>query len=1074
MAKKIRCPACDAVFARPAAGSTARCPECSRKLKAPGGSDEDDALSPLDGAGRSKKGAGRDKPGKRRRREEPRRSVMPLAIGGGVAALVVVGLLVFGAVQLLGPGKPKKPVAGTDPLNMQVEQEFADPPKSLPPIVAAPPAPEGPREAPPPAMWNAKPDPAPPAKEPLPDTVRVPIGLAEPVFASAGGPFVIDMPYVSNSSQPRVGKAYDLRTGKSVGTFGRKTPIDEGLDKWCYSPDGRHVAGFRGGEPGRRVEVWEVDADKPVASFPLTGNLFWIDYRSADELVTICVDERQKQLQTWGALDGKPRKSLTFKYPPGFERIGGGNTGVFSPGRKQLATSLFGDLRLVDLDTCEVIGIPSQFEEGGTGAYVFSPDGATLIGYGAVRVDRESKFWFLAWDMATGRRVGQPVPQRTPPGAAYPIPGPDDGTLVFRTFNQLGPDAVPAHVVDRSGGAAVFELKYAPVRWVGTDRVLAYTPVARELTGVNPNQKREVYVAKFPREEYATKAGAMRGAAADRPAASAGDRAAVKALAPTPTAWAVPADKPPPAKLPTARWEVEHGDVCFAPAAGQVTSVFALSQSKPVLRTALYWSRYDLKTGEPLGDPIELWPWTQREGAAAVPPAELGQLPPALTPDGKRLVLRDPAHPAWGRVDVWDPKAGRILGLLPYGGSAVEWHGWTADGRLLTVGDGKLTAWEVPSGKASFEVAGNYGGRAGLSPGGAWVVVPSVGHLDVIDAATGACLGRLDGGRESARAWRSFAVSPDGRRLAGLAWTEGKPHTLRTWDLDSGKARHTVALPSIGAPPLHWYGDRHVLVGNDFVDLDLGTAVARFDMAGGLAKSVGSSPDGRLWCVGGVLKAGAFAQARVRQEAGVMASGWRRTLVACTVPDPAVVAELSGAAPAKRRVALHLGMEIAVEVSCSDPARNNQVETGVEELLKREGFKAGPGSGWKLVAKAEQHDVRVQFNAGEPYNFVPGVKGTLTLVGPAGPAGGGEVKADIGNTRSKYEKERDRSGTRDFNFQGLRPSRAFADEYWEAWIAKLDAVKWPRTLMQDDGKYAPLPAAIQLEADRPSVTGPGG
>ena len=51
--------------------------------------------------------------------------------------------------------------------------------------------------------------------------------------------------------------------------------------------------------------------------------------------------------------------------------------------------------------------------------------------------------------------------------------------------------------------------------------------------------------------------------------------------------------------------------------------------------------------------------------------------------------------------------AGRVLGLLPYGGPAVEWHGWAADGRLLTVFNyGSYLTWRLPQLSPSIDGRG--------------------------------------------------------------------------------------------------------------------------------------------------------------------------------------------------------------------------------------------------------------------------------------------------------------------------------------------------------------------------------
>jgi len=111
---------------------------------------------------------------------------------------------------------------------------------------------------------------------------------------------------------------------------------------------------------------------------------------------------------------------------------------------------------------------------------------------------------------------------------------------------------------------------------------------------------------------------------------------------------------------------------------------------------------------------------------------------------------------------------------------------------------------------------------------------------------------------------------------------------------------------------------------------------------------------------------------------------------------------------------------------------------------------------------AEQIDIPLKFNF--RIGPVPGVKGSVKLVGPDGPAGGGEIKRDVSNLTSKYEKRRDKDGNRFYDFEGENAYKCFENEYWDAWIAQLDRVPWPRAVMRADGKYAPLPVKVRLES----------
>jgi hypothetical protein len=688
-----------------------------------------------------------------------------------------------------------------------------------------------------------------------------------------------------------------------------------------------------------------------------------------------------------------------------------------------------------------------------------------LIAVDFTNDDRQRHNWLRSWNVTDGRptRPAAEIDLRNFTGGL--LPGPDSESLISANDTRNSPETPAGQVLDRSSGTPIIDLPYVPVRWVSPGRLLALSRPNYNWGIPVERRRRDLFIAAFDQKQYLAKAGDARGASALRPAATPGDRKAVKALRPEPAGWAVPADPAPPGPaVKSAAVQIEQGDVLFAPQAGQVSCVFTRTAIKPVWRLSLNWSRYDLRTGKPLGDPVELWPWTKREDKATEPPGS-NPLPPSLSGDGRRLVLRDPAHVTWGRVDVWEADAGRVLGLLPYGGPMVEWHGWAADGRLLTVGDGKLTAWDVPAGRAVFEVAGKYAGRAALSPGRAWVVVPAVGHLDVLDTATGACLGRLDNGGVPPRAWSRLAVSPDGRRLVALKWAPQQPRAVHTWDLDSGKARESIPMPPGGGWLLHWYGERHVLAGGDLVDLELHTAVATYTLPGSLAELAEGPVDGRLWCVS-VPKPAAPAQP-LMSVAPPEDGPARGALVACLAPDPAVVEVLPAAPPADPAVVFHPGMEVALDVDCGDPGRTARATAAMTDILRRDRFKVGPGSGWKIVVKGEQYDIRLPLAPGEDASAVPAVRGRVTLHAPDGTVVGGEEhRSDIARLRSKYERRASRDdppGSRRYDFEGRSPREALAEEYWDAWMTSLDKPKWPRALMRYQGRYAPLPAVVTLD-----------
>ncbi len=169
------------------------------------------------------------------------------------------------------------------------------------------------------------------------------------------------------------------------------------------------------------------------------------------------------------------------------------------------------------------------------------------------------------------------------------------------------------------------------------------------------------------------------------------------------------------------------------------------------------WQRHELQTGNSIGAPITLWPWAWNPVKRAGHP---GRLLAALSPDDRMLALRDAESP--GRLDVWTNEGNRIAGFYPAGQeSTIDWIGWDPQNRLLMLCEGLLTAWEVPAAKAIYEIDGGYSLPVNVPSGGNWLAISAETHIDLIETATGKCIGRCATGVPGTVA--DLAVSPDGR-----------------------------------------------------------------------------------------------------------------------------------------------------------------------------------------------------------------------------------------------------------------------------------------------------------------------
>ena len=189
----------------------------------------------------------------------------------------------------------------------------------------------------------------------------------------------------------------------------------------------------------------------------------------------------------------------------------------------------------------------------------------------------------------------------------------------------------------------------------------------------------------------------------------------------------------------------------------------------------------------------------------------------ALSLDGKRLAMRDPNDNS--RVDVWDQDGKRLVGIVPYDPkTTIDWLGWGKDGKLLTLGAGRLMGWEIDGARAAYEVDGNYLSPPQIAPAGAWLALTGAEHVDLIDAATGKCLGRCQTSKAKGGWYGPAVLSPDGKALvrmrngrlmdpsdprrgsyaAGFVWdtTTGKLESVLDFGTSMATGKKTITGPA--------------------------------------------------------------------------------------------------------------------------------------------------------------------------------------------------------------------------------------------------------------------------------------
>lgn len=398
---------------------------------------------------------------------------------------------------------------------------------------------------------------------------------------------------------------------------------------------------------------------------------------------------------------------------------------------------------------------------------------------------------------------------------------------------------------------------------------------------------------------------------------------------------------------PPAAWAVKPGAVPSRPAGPlpEWPDAFGVAEGA-VLTEVLAWHRYDLNTGEQIGEPIDLW-------AGAAPrdrPGRTARHTAALTGDGKQFALVDPFDRT--RVDVWDSGGQRLLGLRPYHDAPILWIGWSSGGKLLTADSERLSGWDGRTGVAAFEIEGQFD-EFTLAPGAEWVMVTTrARHLYFVDASTGHCLGHVP----ASRTCPQHTLSPDGKTLLQL----GSGTNMQVWDLQTGQRTGdsetplvpwTLALPDRpgqnGKPPagpvpdteprepglrLWWIGSRRVLcpsrgagdepVRHHLYDLDMHTHTYRYDTT---VPTLRTDARGRVW-----------------MSRRIFDTGRQMTWEVWVAPPSADAAALN------RPVPFRPGSTVRVEVAMADyRAIGLKVAERVATALQGRGFEIGKG-GWVL------------------------------------------------------------------------------------------------------------------------------
>lgn len=437
--------------------------------------------------------------------------------------------------------------------------------------------------------------------------------------------------------------------------------------------------------------------------------------------------------------------------------------------------------------------------------------------------------------------------------------------------------------------------------------------------------------------------------------------------------------------------------------------------------------------------------------------------------------MRDPADLA--RVDVWDESGTRLLGLHPYGAAIpVQWVGWSKQGRLLTLGDGKLTAWEVPAGKAVFEVAGDY--RLPVAPvrGRSWLAAVGGNNVDLLETDTGRCLGRLPlTGAELPDTYPDLSVSRDGKLLAycGRRTDESPsqltPHraaVLLAWDLTTGKAHEPLQIMREPGWSIVALDEHRVFVPGQVIDLRCRVPVARYSCI-----CLPDSPDGQLWSIG-----------PDPADEGKPPKPWFKQPGQAWNPanDPRgalrpveLVAYDTG--PASPQELFTPQTPLTVEADLRKTERSQTLAKEQVTMLQKNGYTIGK-SPWRLRADAEVFDSQSRFTNGEP---IPAVRFTWRLFTPEGTETWKHSRnilfADVGGKYGVSEEViREAKPFEEglilekYDFGGRNPREVLVEDMLDKAMNFRTIEMFPRQTGKFNGRYQELPA--QGEVRFPPMT----
>jgi hypothetical protein len=858
---------------------------------------------------------------------------------------------------------------------------------------------------------------------------------------------------------------HDLTTGKRCGEYpgtmqlsldGRLSPDGQYCvtRAWEKMPDLTKAASFW-------LDVWKQGEPKVTGQIAPTGNVRWAEFISPTHFA-VFQQEPDPALVVWDVVARKVETRIPAKIAPKVDPkatqsgayLPNPLGGAVAPGGRFVAIGGSTEVTVFDLKEAKEHGKFPMRGNAGIGFFEgceFLTEPNRLVVQVGVHLS--------AWELATGKLThATPLELRGGGFKARMGNGPA-GQLQYAThrLTQFGQETSP--LVPPTTDPAPFVCQ--PYQ-----RSILPQEVSKRLTY---EQREFDIIFTWKLDDKVTKRADVPvhepfEVPAPRPAVAMGNRAAVTTLQATPPAtWQA---------LPASEWTKPDagGSLPEWPAAisGSQAAVVRYVQIEKRVRPygkkqryfQMVWDRYDLATGKRLGTPVPLWPWANdpkllSEAVEANIPTPPSTTIAALSADGETLAVVDPNEPH--RIDLWNTKGERTGYYAAAEGTIVQWLGWSPGGKLLTLAGGSLTAWDARAAKALWEVSGGYGPPSELARGSRWGAFHAGSHVDLIDTATGKCLGRCRV-QQSIADPVALAISPDAKRLMVVTKKSQFTRSLdgsyefysgTLWDLTTGTAE---SFP-FGTVQVNQFNDLHhagwitpdhfagFFLGLDLYDVRAKAMVAQYGVSGQayfVSKKpwFRTSPDGRMWVhYKAKTKAddirGPDGPIKKKADDTPAPSAW----IPFTLP-----AESAPLFDPGRTYVEFNKQPLRIEVDLQESQRSKRGAQAIADVLAKRGYTIGD-SDWKIRVAFElspKHSTLTHPNGGETKIYGALLKWTLV------PPSGGEPVWKWDHEKSMLTGSKFAKGMKvsreglplgqsvyitEFDFEGRDPMKALTEEY---------------------------------------------